>query len=57
MSMPADFGFGHKDTKDKNSSNLFGPEINISEADIDENNDDDLDLLGDDFDIGADDMF
>ena len=33
------------------------PEINISEADIDENNDDDLDLLGDDFDIGADDMF
>ena len=55
--MPADFGFGHKDTKDKNSSNLYGPEINISEADIDENNDDDLDLLGDDFDIGADDMF
>ena len=57
MSMPADFGFGYKDNKDKNSSNLFGPEINISEADMDENNDDDLDLLGDDFDIGADDMF
>ena len=56
--MPADFGFGLKDKKDTNSStNLFGPEINISDADIDGDNDDDLNLLGDDFDIGADDMF
>ena len=52
--MPADFG--NKDNKDTNSNNLFGPEINISEADVDGDNDD-LDLLGDDFDVGADDMF
>ena len=57
--MPADFGFGggHKDIKETNSSmkNLFGPEIQITTQDDD---DDDLDLLGDDFDnLGADDMF
>ena len=59
MSMPADLGFGNKDTKDNkdtNSNNLFGPEINISDADVDGDNED-LDLLGDDFDVGADDMF
>ena len=58
--MPADFGFGNKDTKDTNSNmNILGPEINISTEDVDEcDNDDDLDLLDDDFvDIGADDMF
>ena len=60
--MPADFGFGNQDNKKDTSSsmNLFGPEINISEKDVDDcdDNDDDLDLLGDDFvDLNTDDMF